>query len=162
VGLGEDSKERFEVISEIADIYIEHKHVQEFIIQGYILNENTKLPLQSFLTLKELVDLYNFLRQKMPGVTIQVQPNTMDFWLDLIKLGADSIGAVSEEIDYVVPRYDDKDLKEVALKLKKSGFKLQKQLPLTVKSYNDQLYSSGIKGVLSKWLKEREYKFYRK
>jgi len=162
VGLGETQEERFNIVSRVTKIYEQYGHIQEFVIQGYILNEHTRLPLQNFLTIKELRELYLFIREKMPDVAIQVQPNTIEFWPDLIKLGADSIGGISEEIDYVVPRYNEEEMENLNLNLKKLGCKLQKELPLTIKFYQLGLYSSVIANVLSFWLEDKRYKFYHK
>lgn len=160
VGLGESQKERFELIEEIAKVYKEHKHIQEFALQGYILNERTRLPMQKFLTIKELVELYKFIAKSLPEVTIQIQPNTMDFWLEIVSLGAGSIGSLSEDIDYVVPRYKKDDMSVIVKSLKKRKCIIREELPLTQKFYQQKMYHPDMADIVEEWAEKKQFKLY--
>lgn len=160
VGLGESQKERFELVEQIAKSYNKHKHIQEFALQGYILNERTRLPMQKFLTIKELVELYKFIVKKLPDVTIQIQPNTMDFWLEIVSIGAGSIGSLSEDIDYVVPRYKKDDMNSVIKLLKKRKCVLREELPLTPAFYKRNMFDPDMEDIVREWANHKHFKMY--
>lgn len=162
VGLGESQEERFELIDAISETYKKYKHIQEFALQGYILNERTRLPMQRFLTIKELVELYKHIVRKLPEVTIQIQPNTMDFWQEIVSLGAGSIGSLSEDIDYVVPRYKKEDLSAVNKSLKKLRCTLHEELPLTPGFYKKQMFHEDMEDVLDEWVQKKAFRDYEK
>lgn len=160
VGLGESQKERFDLIEKIAKIYKEHKHIQEFALQGYILNERTRLPMQRFLTIKELVELYKFIVKNLPDVTVQIQPNTMDFWLEIVSIGAGSIGSLSEDIDYVVPRYKKDDMDTIIKALKKRKCVIREELPLTPKFYQQKMFDPDMADIVEAWVTKKQFKNY--
>jgi FO synthase subunit 1 len=159
VGLGESKKSRFESLEVISEINNKYEHIQEIIIQNYIPNGESKLPVFP-LSLEDWKELILFCRNRIPNVKIQVPPNLNPYWLDLIFLGIDDLGGISTDGDLVNPRNPWEEVSLYKRELGKIGVTLVPRLPIYKEFYKKGWYSQTVKGVLEQWVKSDEFRYY--
>ncbi len=159
IGLGESQASRFASLSVISDIHREYGNVQEVILQNYVPNEQSTLP-ASPLSLEDWRDLISLCRRKMPGVKIQIPPNLNLRWMDLISFGADDLGGISRDHDFVNPKNPWKETTVYAMELSKQGISLFPRLPIYREFYQKGWYADGIKKTLAQWVNCHEFQYY--
>lgn len=159
VGLGESRASRFASLSAIADIHREHGNIQEVILQNYTPNEHSTLPVFP-LSLEDWKDLISLCRRKMPGVKVQIPPNLNLWWRDLISFGADDLGGISSDQDFINPGNPWKDIMVYAMELSKQGISLMPRLPIYREFYQKGWYADGIKEILAGWVDRNEFQYY--
>ena len=159
VGLGESRVSRFASLGTIADIHREYGHIQEVILQNYVPNEQSTLP-ASPLPLEDWRDLISFCNRKMPGVKIQIPPNLNPLWVDLIFSGANDLGGISREQDFVNPKNPWEGITVYAKELHNRGVSLIPRLPIYREFYQKGWYAGGVKEILAGWVNRHEFQYY--
>jgi len=159
MGLGESQKDRIRSIQAIISCGKTFDHVQEIILQNYVPNRSSYIPAQEISTgeLKELIDLC---KEELPEVSLQIPPNLNSNWPDLLALGFNDLGGISE-IDLVNSENPWPPIEQVRKILKKKRYHLRKRLPIYPKYYQQGWYSKKVGRVIEKWLKsDDEYQYY--
>jgi FO synthase subunit 1 len=159
VGLGESKESRFASLEVIADIHRKYGHIQEVILQNYVPNEQSALP-PSPLSLEDWKEMISFCKKRMPGVKIQIPPNLNPLWVDLIYLGANDMGGISGEPDFVNPRNPWEEIRVYEKKLHTRGVSLVPRLPIYREFYKKGWYSPRLKKVLARWVNRDEFQYY--
>ncbi len=159
VGLGESRASRWASLSVIAELHREYGHIQEVILQNYVPNEQSALSVFP-LSIEEWKDLILFCRREMPGVKIQIPPNLNLGWIDLISFGADDLGGISADQDFVNPKNPWKEMAVYARELSKQSISLIPRLPIYPEFYRQGWYADGIKGALARWVERDEFRYY--
>jgi FO synthase subunit 1 len=159
VGLGESKKSRFESLEVISEINNKYEHIQEIIIQNYIPNGQSKLPVFP-LNLEDWKELILFCRNRIPNVKIQIPPNLNPYWHDLIYVGIDDLGGISIDGDLVNPKNPWEEVSFYKGELSKIGVTLIPRLPIYREFYKKGWYSRTVKGVLEQWVKSDEFRYY--
>jgi len=159
VGLGESKESRFASLEAISDIHREYGNIQEVILQNYVPNEQSALPVFP-LSLGDWKELVSFSRWKMPGVKIQIPPNLNPLWVDLIFLGANDLGGISGEQDFVNPENPWAGIGVYEKELLTRGVSLIPRLPIYREFYKKGWYSPRVKEVLAGWVNRHEFQYY--
>ena len=159
VGLGESKESRFASLGMIADIHRDFGNIQEVILQNYVPNEQSALP-ASPTSLEDWKELISFCKRRMPGVKIQIPPNLNPFWMDLISCGANDLGGISTEPDFVNPRNPWEGITAYATELHNRGLSLVPRLPIYREFYQKGWYADEVKEILSGWVNRREFQYY--
>jgi FO synthase subunit 1 len=159
VGLGESRKSRFESLDWIADVNRELGHIQEVILQNYVPNPQSALPV-SHLSLGDWEDLISFCKRKMPGVSIQIPPNLNTLWIQLVLYGANDLGGISGEKDFVNPNSPWEKIGVYEELLQTRGIALIPRLPIYREFYKKGWCSDGVRAELSGWVNRYEFQYY--
>jgi FO synthase subunit 1 len=159
VGLGESRESRFASLEMISDIQREYGHIQEVILQNYVPNEQSALPVFP-LSLGDWKELISFGNRKMPGVKIQIPPNLNPLWVDLIFSGANDLGGISRERDFVNPKKPWEGIRVYEKELEIRGVSLIPRLPIYREFYKKGWYSDRVKEVLDGWVSRHEFQYY--
>jgi len=159
VGLGESKESRFASLEMIADIHREYGNIQEVILQNYVPNEHSALPV-SPISLEDWKELISFCNRKMTGVKIQIPPNLNPFWMDLISSGANDLGGISQEPDFVNPKNPWEGITVYATELHNRGVSLTPRLPIYREFYQKGWYADEIKEILAGWVNRHEFQYY--
>jgi 7,8-didemethyl-8-hydroxy-5-deazariboflavin synthase len=159
VGLGEPRKSRYESLDWIADVNREFGHIQEVILQNYVPNPQSTLPVFHLL-LEDWEDMISFCKNKMPGVKIQIPPNLNSLWIHLVLCGANDLGGISEENDFVNPNSPWEKIVVYEESLQTRGIHLIPRLPIYREFYKKGWCSDGVKAVLSGWVNRHEFQYY--
>lgn len=160
VGLGETQKDRLRSIQAIADCGKIYGHIQEIILQNYVPNRRSPLPAHKISPgeLKELIDLA---REILPEVSLQNPPNLSSSWADLLALGFDDLGGISNETDLVNREYPWPSIETITEILKQKKYRLRKRLPIYPKYYRQGWFSPEVGRVIEKWIQSNhEYQYY--
>lgn len=159
VGLGESKESRFASLEMIANIHREYGHIQEVILQNYVPNEQSDLPVCP-LSLEDWKELNSFCNREIPGVKIQIPPNLNPLWVDLIFSGVDDLGGISREPDFVNPKNPWEGITVYEKELHNRGVSLIPRLPIYREFYRKGWYSDGVKEVLAGWVNRHEFQYY--
>jgi FO synthase subunit 1 len=160
VGLGESRKSRYESLEWIADVNRDFGHIQEIILQNYVPNHQSALPV-SHLFLEDWQDLISFCKRKIPGVKIQIPPNLNSLWINLVFYGIDDLGGISGEQDFVNPNNPWEKIMVYEKNLQTQGISLIPRLPIYKEFYKKGWCSGEVEAVLSGWVNRYEFQYYR-
>jgi len=159
VGLGESRASRLDSLRCIGDLHRQYGQIQEIILQNYVPNEKSSLP-EYPLTPAEWEEMMAFVRKTLPGVKIQIPPNLNPDWLALVLSGADDLGGISPENDFVnVQRPWEKPI-AYEMKLKGVGLGLSPRLPIYRDFFQRGWYSPTVGEKLKQWVKRDEFRYY--
>ena len=103
IGIGEKPAERIEALEAIANLHARYGHIQEVILQPLNPQEGTPMARWMRPGDEEIAELIPEVRRLMPGVHVQGPPNLVDDLPSLLEAGADDIGGVAHEPDYINP-----------------------------------------------------------
>jgi 7,8-didemethyl-8-hydroxy-5-deazariboflavin synthase CofG subunit len=160
VGLGESPGSRMDSLDWIAGVHRRYGHIQEVILQNYVVNQQSHL--QAFpLSLEEWIKLITFCREKMPEVKIQIPPNLNPLWPKLVLSGVDDLGGISGEIDYVNPQRPWESILFYQRHFPSGGFALVPRLPVYREYYQRTWFSQEVGPVLEAWIQRHEFRYYR-
>ena len=135
-------------------------HVQEIILQNYVPNRSSRIPAQEISTgeLKEIIDLC---KEELPDVSLQIPPNLNSNWPDLLSLGFNDLGGISNGTDLVNSENPWPPIEKMRKILKGKNYHLRKRLPIYPKYYQRGWYSEKVGRVIEKWIQsDDEYQYY--
>lgn len=130
VGIGERPEERIQALKAIAEIHSRHGHVQEIILQP--LNPQAGTPMARWIRPadEEIATLISEVHKLMPGVHVQIPPNLVDDLPALLEAGADDIGGIAPEPDYINPDRPWPNLAALNDQLARKGMSLRPRMPI--------------------------------
>jgi FO synthase subunit 1 len=159
MGLGESQRDRIRSIEAILACAKAYGHVQEIILQNYALNLNSTIPACG-IPHGELKELITLCKDEAPEISIQIPPNLYPDWPNLLALGVNDLGGISQQ-DVVNSQSPWPPISEIAGILEKKKYTLRKRLPLYVGYYRRGWYSERVGAVIEKWIQaEDEYRYY--
>ncbi len=154
LGIGESFKDVVESISIIRDLHRKYGHIQEVIVQNFIAHKGTpweKRKEPSFEYMKKVVMVA---RVMMKEISIQVPPNLTKWW-ELIKIGANDIGGISDvTIDFINPEHSWQKIEEIAEIINRYGEKLKERLAIYPKFIKMGWYSQNISSLVEEMVDE--------
>jgi len=159
MGLGESQKDRIRSIQAIISCGKTYGHVQEIILQNYVPNRGSCVLAREISTgeLKEIIDLA---KEELPEVSLQIPPNLNSNWPDLLSLGFNDLGGISET-DLVNSENPWPPIEKMTKILKEKKYHLRKRLPIYPKYYQRGWYSKRVGQVIEKWIQsDDEYQYY--
>jgi len=130
IGIGESPGERVRALEAIAESHARHGHVQEIILQPLNPQEETPMARWTRPGDEEIAELIPEVRRLMPGVHVQVPPNLVDDLPALLAAGADDIGGVAHEPDYINPDRPWPKLGALGERLAQSEMTLRPRMPI--------------------------------
>jgi len=160
MGLGETRKDRLRSIETIIGLCKSYGHVQEIILQKYVPNRKSKIPPVKVpeRELKEIIDLC---RNEIPDVHLQIPVNLIDNWDELLDLGFDDLGGISQNGDLINFESVFPEVEQIRHLLKKKNRHLRKRLPIYPDYYQRGWYSKKVGKVIQKWIWDKdEYRYY--
>ncbi len=130
IGIGERPEERVETLEAIANLHSRYGHIQEVIIQP--LNPQAGTPMAGWSRPKdeEIAALIPEARRLMPDVHVQIPPNLVDDLPSLLEAGADDIGGIAHEPDFINPNRPWPELASLSKKLKPHDMALRLRMPI--------------------------------
>ncbi len=159
MGLGESQTDRIRSIEAIISCGKTYGHVQEIILQNYVPNRSSRIPAQK-LSAGELGEIASLVREALPDVSLQIPPNLNPNWLDLLALGFNDLGGISQT-DVINSENPWPPIKEMAKLLQSKKYNPRKRLPIYPKYYQQGWYSAKVGAVIEKWIQsEDEYQYY--
>ncbi|MEE9240054.1 MAG: 7,8-didemethyl-8-hydroxy-5-deazariboflavin synthase subunit CofG [bacterium] len=130
IGIGERPEERAKALEAIAGLHSRYGHIQEIIIQP--LNPQNGTPMAGWKRPEdeEIAALIPEVRRLMPDVHVQVPPNLVDDLPALLEAGADDIGGIAHEPDFINPNRPWPELASLNRKLKPHDMALRLRMPI--------------------------------
>lgn len=160
VGIGESQKDRIRSIKAITECGKTYGHLQEIILQKYVPNHRSRVQPQE-ITAEELRELIITAREELPDISMQIPPNLNSNWADLLELGFNDIGGISNEADVINSENPWPAINEITETLKQRGYQLRKRLPIYRKYYKMGWYSNKVKRIIEEWIQsDEEYDYY--
>jgi len=160
MGLGETQGDRVRSIEAILESFRRYGHVQEIILQPFVPNHRCP-SLSNKVSKQELKEIVTLCKSGFPEIHVQLPFNLYDNWYELLELGFDDMGGISEEVDVMNPNSPWPPIDEVRNMLKAKNLHLAKRLPIYPKFYRQGWYSAKVGRVIEKWIKENnEYQYY--
>jgi len=137
VGIGEKPAERIEALEAIANLHARYGHIQEIILQP--LNPQEGTPMARWIRPRdeEIAELIPIVRCLMPGVHVQVPPNLVDDLPSLLEAGADDIGGIAHEPDYINPSRPWPKLSSLSQQLLHKKMTLRARMPIYEEFINE-------------------------
>ncbi|MDA1001431.1 MAG: 7,8-didemethyl-8-hydroxy-5-deazariboflavin synthase subunit CofG, partial [bacterium] len=130
IGIGEAPEERIEALAAIADLNRRYRHIQEVILQPLNPQAGTAMAGWPRPADAEVAALIPEMRRLMPGVHIQIPPNLIGDPTALLKAGADDIGGIAPEPDYINPDRPWPALDALEEALRKEDIALRPRMPI--------------------------------
>ncbi len=130
IGIGESPEERVDTLEAIAGVHRRYGHVQEVILQP--LNPQPMTPMARWKRPldEEVAQLIPEVRERMPGVHVQIPPNLVDDLPGMIAAGADDIGGIAPEPDHINPNRHWPRLGSLRESLRREGVALRLRMPV--------------------------------
>ncbi len=130
IGIGERPEERIRALEAIADLHARYGHIQEVILQP--LNPQPMTPMARWERPgdAEIARLIPEVHRLMPGVHVQVPPNLVDDLPALLEAGADDIGGIAPEPDFINPDRPWPELESLGRKLQARDTSLRLRMPI--------------------------------
>jgi FO synthase subunit 2 len=130
VGIGETAEDRREALALIRALQRRYGHIQEVIIQNFRAQPSTPLAAWPEPTLQEMVETVRLARSLMPDLPIQVPPNLNPDLAPLLEAGANDLGGISTEPDWINPNHPWPSVADLTAKVRSLGFSLRERLPV--------------------------------
>lgn len=130
VGIGESEEDRKQALQIIKKLNDRYGHIQEIIIQNFSPKPGTFMQDHSSPCFSDMKETVRFAREIMPYMNIQIPPNIFPSFYELFEFGANDLGGISPDIDYINPGHKWQDLDKLSDVLKIGGFYLQERLPV--------------------------------
>jgi 7,8-didemethyl-8-hydroxy-5-deazariboflavin synthase len=130
LGIGETQQDRIDTLKTIANIHLQHHHIQEVILQPHSPGTQQS-HIESAFQAEQLVEVIAIARQILPtNIALQVPPNLISIHelLACLKAGANDLGGISPK-DEVNPNYPHPKDQKLASILKQAGWYLHPRLP---------------------------------
>ena len=160
MGLGESQKDRIRSIQAIISCSQTYDHVQEIILQNYVPNRNSRIPAQE-ISKEELKEVIDLCQEEIPDVALQIPPNLNSNWPDLLALGFNDLGGISNGTDLINPESPWPPIGKMKKILKEKKYNLRKRLPIYPKYYRRGWYSERVGLVIERWIQsDDEYQYY--
>jgi 7,8-didemethyl-8-hydroxy-5-deazariboflavin synthase CofG subunit len=130
IGIGERPEERIETLEAIAEIHSRYGHIQEVIIQP--LNPQAGTPMANWPRPgdEEIAVLIPEVHRLMPGAHVQIPPNLVDDLPALLHEGADDLGGIAHEPDFINPNRAWPELASLHEKLRPHQMTLRLRMPV--------------------------------
>jgi len=160
-GLGETQEDRIRSLQAIINCYRTYRHVQEIILQNFVPNRsNSCIPIRE-VSKEEIKEMIELCKEEMPDVSLQVPPNLNSKWRELLDLGINDLGGISENGDLVNPENPWPSIREIVRILNDKNYHLKKRLPIYPNYYQRGWYSKEVGRVIEKWIRSgNEYQYY--
>jgi FO synthase subunit 1 len=138
IGIGETWGDRVCSLETIAGLHLQHKHIQEVIIQPFSPKPGTMMAAVPEPSFDDVVRTVALARYILPDdITIQVPPN-LTAVRPLLLRGASDIGGISPiTVDYVNPQHDWPDIARM-------GLELTERLPIYPQYVRGEWYSETL------------------
>jgi 7,8-didemethyl-8-hydroxy-5-deazariboflavin synthase CofH subunit len=130
VGIGESEEDRRQALQIIKKLNDRYGHIQEIIIQNFSPKSGTSMQDHSPPGFSDMKEAVRYAREIMPSMNIQVPPNIFPSFCELLDFGANDLGGISPDTDYINPEYKWQNVDELSDVLKIRGFYLQERLPV--------------------------------
>lgn len=133
IGIGETPEERMESLLALRDLHLEHRHLQEVIIQNFCPKPGTKMAEVTEASEADFLRAIAAARIILPGeVSVQAPPNLNDERLaELIDAGIDDWGGVSPvTLDHVNPEAPWPEVERLEAVCARAGMPLLERLTI--------------------------------
>jgi len=160
MGLGERQEDRLTGIRVLADIQRRYGHLQEVILQRYVVNHPSQMAAED-ISLEEMKALVLLCKRCLPGVSIQVPPNLEPYWESLLAVGVTDLGGMGPGSDLVNPENPWPEVDVIADRVARMGGVLSKRMPIYRQYYEKGWFSKKVSRVLETWIEgDDEYRYY--
>ena len=158
MGLGEERDSRRATLEAILRLHDRYGHVQEVILQNFVVNSRSALRAAQRVTLSEYEDLIAFVREHS-DIEVQIPPNLMDDYPTLIERGASDLGGISADIDYI---NFENPWNETAMvgRLRSAGAGVRLRLTVYAKYYRMGWCAPRVAHVVERYSRDDAYRYY--
>ena len=130
IGIGENWAERIQSLEKIAQIYEQHGHIQEVIVQNFRAKPGTSMARHQEPDLTDMLRTLAVARLILPAsISLQAPPNLSEEFEAYLDAGINDWGGVSPlTADHINPERAWPAVDEIAFRSKKKGFQLVERL----------------------------------
>lgn len=158
MGMGEEQPSRLASLEAIIRLHEEYHHIQEVILQNFVPNSRSALRLASPLTFEEYAELIAFVRQRA-DIEVQIPPNLVRHYPQLVECGATDLGGVSADIDYV--NFENPwDEPAMQSRLRAAGCTIRLRLAVYAKYVWLGWCAPRVANVVERYSREDAYRYY--